>query len=138
MALAWVLAGCLNFGDDIETTSPSPKQVSGCAKLMYLNPNIKIDPMGLKIIASGIDDIVWFKFETRANIKNIFNAKYVDVSNFSKNEYVITPAKNISWWIKRKKLLLGGQIELPNVKNMNVGIEQQKNRNIVYIVWHEM
>jgi hypothetical protein len=131
------LSGCLNFGKDEETTSPTPAQVSRCYSEMYLNPDLKIHPLGYKLEGSGIDDAIWFKFETDAAVSEIFNSTVIDTTKFTQNYTLLYEIKGLKWWDIKGKSLLGGQIELPNVRYMNVGIEKKGDSNLVYIMWHE-
>ncbi len=44
----------------------------------------------------------------------------------------------LKWWDVKGKKLLGGQVELPNTRFMNVGVEKNDDGYLVYIMWHEM
>ena len=46
--------------------------------------------------------------------------------------------KGRKWWDVKGKNLLGGQVELPNVRFMNVGVEQTENGYMIYVMWHEV
>ncbi|HEX3046395.1 MAG TPA: hypothetical protein VHY08_16685, partial [Bacillota bacterium] len=65
-----LISGCLDFGKEEETTHPTSLQVLQCRKLMYLNPNLDIKPLGFKLLGSGIDDAIWLKFRTNAKSLN--------------------------------------------------------------------
>ena len=41
------------------------------------------------------------------------------------------------WWDVKGKKLLGGKVELPNVRVMTVGIEKTEEGCVVYIMWWE-
>lgn len=131
------LSGCLNFGQDEETTFPTPDQISRCFTEMYLNPDLKLRPLGYKLEGSGIDDGIWFKFETNADISEIFNSIIVDTTKFVQNTPLLYEVKGLKWWDITGKSLLGGQVELPNARYMNIGIEKKENIHVVYIMWHE-
>lgn len=135
--LPLLLSGCLSFGSDVETASPSPEQVARCVAEMYINPGVVIRPLGFKLLGSGIDDAIWFKFETTANVQSLFNLKIVDTSGFSESSNQAQDGQGPSWWDLSGKKLLGGQVQLPNARFMNVHIEKKGDRNIVYILWHE-
>ncbi|MBE9140997.1 hypothetical protein IQ254_27995 [Nodosilinea sp. LEGE 07088] len=128
----------MNFGKDEETTTPTEAQLSRCQVEMYLNPSINIVPLGYKLEGSGIDDAIWFKFETDASsLQEIFDRNVVDTSTF-KNGFVLTDGINASkWWDVENKEVLGGQVELPNARFMNIGIEKNDDGYQVYIMWHE-
>ena len=59
------LAGCsFDFTDpnaDVTTTSPTIAQVTYCRNVMYINPELEIDPVGYSI-ETGMDDVIRFKF----------------------------------------------------------------------------
>ena len=89
-----VLTGCLDFGEDEETISPTKDQVSRCRSEMYLNPSIKITPLGFKLEGSGIDDAIWFKFKIDIiDVQNIFDGKVVDTAKF-KDGFTFAVDKN--------------------------------------------
>lgn len=140
MLLAVVLScsGCLEFGNDEETSSPTKKQVDRCRSEMYLNPSMQITPLGYKLEGSGIDDAIWFKFKTDVSeAQEIFDIKVVDTSKFQIGFSFIREMTELRWWDVKNKELLGGQVELPNVRFMNVGIEKNNEGFVVYIMWHE-
>ena len=79
--LPLVLAGCLDFGEDEETTTPTVKQVARCRAKMYLKKSMKLTPLGLRLEGSGIDDAIWFKFRTDvAGPAETFDTSVVDVT----------------------------------------------------------
>lgn len=129
--------GCLDFGKDEETTSPTKVQINNCISKMYLNPSLKITPLGFKLEGSGIDDAIWFKFKTDvAEVQDIFNSKVVDTSKFKNDFSFIHDMSKVKWWNTKGKKFFGVQVELPNVKYMNVGIEKVDDGYVVYIMWH--
>jgi len=46
--------------------------------------------------------------------------------------------KDLKWWDVKDKNLLGGKVELPKLRFMNVGIEKSNEGYLVYIMWHEV
>jgi len=131
LSLSLISTGCLAFGIDEETTTPTEAQLSRCRAEMYLNPSMKITPIGYKLEGSGIDDAIWFKFWTDVSgVQEIFDVKVVDTSKFKTGFTFSHEMKEIKWWDVENKELLGGQVELPNVRFMNVGIEK-----IVKVMW---
>lgn len=132
-------SGCLEFGNDEETTSPTKEQVDRCRSEMYLNPSMQITPLGYKLEGSGIDDAIWFKFSTDVSeVKELFDIKVVDTSKFQTGFSFIHDMTKLKWWDVKNNELLGGQVELPNVRFMNVGIEKNNQGFVVYIMWHEV
>ncbi|MCP3935210.1 MAG: hypothetical protein GY708_07545 [Actinomycetia bacterium] len=133
-----LLAGCLSFGEDEETTMPDPGQVDRCRAEMYLNPSLTLFPLGYKLEGSGIDDAIWFKFKTRASDPaEIFDTSIVDVTTFKKGFSFLYEMEGVPWWDVADKDFLGGQVALPNVRFMNVGMHETSEGYIVYIMWHE-
>ena len=138
LLVALSFAGCLEFGKDEETIMPTKAQVDRCRSEMYLNPSVKITPLGFKLEGSGIDDAIWFKFKPESiDLVEIFDSKVVDISKF-KNDFTFLPEmKNLKWWDVKGKKLLGEQVSLPNARVMNVGVEKTENGYMIYIMWHE-
>ena len=128
--------GCLGFGKDEETINPTLQQVSKCRELMHLNPSLDITPLGYKLLASGIDDAIWFKFRAdTVSLNEIFNLSTI-AKEFSEG-FVLIPEKGLNWWDVVNKNFIGGQVSLPNSKFMNVGIEKEMDGLIIYIFWFE-
>ena len=76
-----LFSGCLGVKVE-ETTSPTKEQVNRCRSEMYINPSIRIAPLGFKHVRYR-DDAIWFKFKTDvSDVQKIFNAKVVDTSKF--------------------------------------------------------
>ena len=131
--------GCLDFGDDIQTTTPSKKQIDDCIHRMHLNPSLKIEPVGYMFQGSGIDDAIWFKFYTDSNdIDKIFLKKFVDKAKFKEGFTFSQDRADLKWWGSSNKTFYGAQVELPKSKFMNVGIEKIDDKYAVYIMWHEI
>jgi hypothetical protein len=128
--------GCLEFGTDEETTTPTEDQVSRCRTEMYLNDAAEITPLGFKLLGSGIDDVIWFKFEADADdLSQVFDTSVVNTDEFEKN--VMYKMEDVEWWDVEGKELVGGEISLPNARFMNLGAEKIEGGYIVYIMWHE-
>ena len=138
-ALSVVVTGCLKYGDDVETTSPTEAQVARCRAEMCLNPALNVTPLGFKLEGSGIDDAIWFKFSTDAsNVDQIFDMNAVDTAKFKDGFNFAHKMDALTWWDVNSKALLGAQVELPNARFMNVGIVRTDAGYLVYIMWHEV
>jgi len=130
--------GCLDFGDDIETTDPTAEQLQFCKTVMYLNDELIYEPIGLKILGSGIDDAVWFCFTTKeTDISKIFLPEYISPDSLTKAIDIYSPENMPNWWNIMDKNLSGNTIELPGGTFMSIGIEKNNNGHIVYIFWHQ-
>lgn len=135
--LPLLLSGCLDFGPNVTTTTPSASDVSRCRAEMYIDPDVKIQPKGFKL-TSGIDDAIWFKFNAETpNITNVFRDDVVDSSLFRKG-FTLHSDSLPSWWDVSLQSLTGGQVSLPNARFMNVGYFDNGDGTLtVYIMWHE-
>ena len=128
---------CLDFGPEEETTAPTASQVSRCRAEMYVRDPVTITPLGFKLDGSGIDDIIWFKFETDSDdLAQVFDTTVVDVHTFEEGVSMMT-LDNVAWWDVEGKDLLGGQVALPNARFMTVGAEKVEGGYVIYVVWNE-
>lgn len=138
LLVALSFAGCLEFGEDKETITPTKARIDRCRSEIYLNPSTKITPLGFKLEGSGIDDAIWFKFKAESiDLAEIFDSKVVDTSKFKNDFTFLHEMKTLKWWNVKGKKLLGGQVSLPNARFMNVGVEKTEDGYKVYIMWHE-
>jgi hypothetical protein len=129
---------CLDFGSDEETTTPTESQVNRCRAEMYLNDTVQITPLGFKLEGSGIDDVIWFKFETNTtDLSQVFDTTVVDTDKFTEHTNVMSDLQDVEWWDVEGKDLLGGQVSLPNVRYMNVEAEKIEGGYVIYIRWNE-
>jgi len=71
-------------------------------------------------------------------VEEIFDSEVVDTSTFKDGFTFAHDMDELKWWDAKGKQLLGGQVDLPNVKFMNVGIEKNGDGYVVYIMWHEV
>jgi len=138
LLLSALPSGCLDFGKDEEAQIPTAAQVARCRSVMHLNPDLKIGPLGFRLRGSGIDDAIWFKFKSKASkVAEVFDTAVVDVSEFE-DGFTMLPVKGLKWWDVNGKTFLGGEVSLPNVKFMKVGITKTADGLLVYIMWHEI
>lgn len=130
--------GCLDFGKDEETLTPTQSQVQRCRAEMYVNDTVNITPLGFKLEGSGIDDAIWFKFKADANdLAQVFDTTVVDVDKFEESAHVMPVLKDVEWWDVEGKSLLGGRVALPHARFMNVGAEKVDGGYVIYVMWHE-
>jgi hypothetical protein len=144
LARIWVVGcfavGCSIIGNNEMTSTPTNAQVHQCRMAMYINPSVKITPLGFRRDGSGSDSAMWFKFATtHVELADIFDSDVVDTSDFTfDNEYILLHHMNDTvWWDVKNKQLLGGQVLLPNSCVMNIGIDSDTAGYTVYIMWHE-
>lgn len=132
-----LFSGCLSFGEDVETTEPSPGHISKCRRLMYLQDDLVFQGEGYKI-THGIDVAIWFKFNTaETSASEIFIDSIVDIWRFE-DSFDLYPHQDIKWWDVQDKYLYGGVVELPDTKFMSVGMDRNSRGTTVYIFWHEI
>ena len=132
------LVGCLKFGSKESTTNPNAQQLAHCRQVLYLSTNLVLEAKGYKFDASGIDAAMWFKFTTDStDPAGLFQTNVVDTSGFSTG-FALSPSDDIPWWDVKGLDLMGGQVELPGVKFMNVGLLSSDSNTVVYIFWHEI
>jgi len=138
LLLAVFCTGCLDFGEDEETTSPTNAQVARCRSEMYLNRSVQLTPLGYKLLGSGIDDAIWFKFKPEStDLTEIFDNTVVDTFEFKSPFTFDHEMKDLQWWDVEGKTLLGGRVSLPNARYMTVGINKTEEGYVIYIMWHE-
>ena len=135
-----MLCGCLDFGEKEETTSPTTKQIDACRKMIYLQLLATIKPLGLKHDATGIDLRFWFKFETtETDLSKVFDVKVVDTSLFTSTSAFVNDSQDPVWWdTKGKTTFIGGHVDLPKAKFMDVAAEKTASGYVVYISWWEL
>ncbi|NLS95045.1 MAG: hypothetical protein GXX96_23045 [Planctomycetaceae bacterium] len=131
-----LLPGCLEFGPNISTTSPAPEQIEKCRSIMHLRADAEIHPLGLDY-TSGPDDSACLKFTTpQTDVAALFDPEFVDVSGFQeKFDLLFDTSVGRSWWDPESKPLRGAQISLPNAEFMNIGIREEEQGLVVYIMW---
>ncbi|WP_146118674.1 hypothetical protein [Blastopirellula marina] len=134
---ALMLGGCLDFGPNISTTKPTAEQVKFCRSVMYLNPQVIIEPQGFQLI-SGIDRYVLLKFVVpTSDINQLFLSPPVDVLLMRPN-FDFSGGPNEPWWDPPSSGLIGAHYELPYVKFMNAAyIDNGDGTLTVYVQWNE-
>ncbi len=149
--LCLTLTGCqtdfLGYGDDISTTSPTSEQIQYCREVMYINPELKIDPKGY-YLQPGMDDIIRFKFTAKTDDpKVMFDSSQVDSSQYATGfniaELAPNSEANSGWWDVGSKELTGANYVVPppnsaGMRGLNVGYVNNEDGTLtVYVLWHE-
>ncbi len=130
--------GCLDFGEDIVTTNPTAEQLEFCETVMHLNEELVYEPIGLKILGSGIDDAVWFCFTTKeTDISKIFISEYIPPDSLNKAINIYSPDNLPNWWDTANKNLTGDTFELTGGTFISIGIAKNNTGYTIYIFWHE-
>ena len=75
------MAGCMSFAPDpppVITKNPTQSQLQFCHSAMYIDPNIKIAPVGFYYQEHFLDDEAAFKFNATANnASEIFQTDFI-------------------------------------------------------------
>lgn len=133
---ALLAAGCLRFGVDEQTSSPTSSQLARCRAVMHLKSDRKLSPLGFKLDGSGIDDRICFKFQTdSSDPAEVFDTTIVDVTKFQAGYAFLQDDEGVSWWDVRGQTFVGGQVSLPGGRFMDVGIRPVAEGAVVYICW---
>jgi len=137
--LLMVAAGCLDFGEDVETDNPTQQQLDYCEAVMHLNPQMVYNPAGIKLIGSGIDDAAWMCFFTgETQTAAIFDTTYIFPDSLLGNVYLYSPEDMPEWWNPGEYKLTGGRIALSNGCFINVGMNRTSEGTAVFIFWNEI
>ncbi len=138
LAIFLLIAGCLDFGSDTVTENPTSEQLNYCEAIMHIKDDLLYRPLGLKIIGSGIDDAVWFCFQTEeTDPAEIFDADFVHPDSLHSSVSIYTPEDIPLWWNAADEDLFGGVFSFSGGRYMTVGIDRQENDCTVYIFWNE-
>lgn len=133
-----LVAGCLGFGENIETGQPTAEQLAFCQSAMYLNDQLHFEPIGLRIDATGIDAAAWFCFFTEeVAIEKIFDSEFVSPDSLSDPVSFYSNESMPAWWDADEKVLEGGTVSLDGGIYMTVGIFREEHGSTVYIFWFE-
>jgi len=144
-----VVSGCqtdfMGFPPPTSTTSPTAKQVQYCRDVMYINPDLDIEPSGF-FLRPGMDDTIRFKFIAKTNDPSqLFESDMIAATDFKPDfgVYALSPNARDSWWDIATQKLTGGNFSVPSrtsagSRGLNVGyFENSKGTLTVYILWHE-
>lgn len=133
-----LVAGCLDFGENIVTEQPTAEQLAFCQSAMYLNDQLDFEPVGLRIDATGIDAVVWFRFFTEeVTAGRIFDSEFVSPDSLRNTVSFYSYENMPKWWDADEKVLEGGTVHLNTGRHMTVGIHREERGSTVYIFWSE-
>jgi hypothetical protein len=143
------VAGCqtdfLGYGPEECTTTPSAKQVERCREVMYINPDLKIEPLGY-CFKPDLDSSIRFKFLAQTNDPSqVFVSSRVDASKFNDRfrKSALEVNANVGWWDVSSIRLEGGNFEVPSqggtgVRGLDVGYAKNADGTLtVYVFWWE-
>jgi hypothetical protein len=147
--VAFSVLGCstsfLGYPAPRSTITPNADEIAQCRRVMYIQPDLQIKPLGFFLLDS-IDDIVRFKFIAMTDDPaSIFDPKFVDPTAFRVgiDTHALQPNSTDSWWDLSKKTLTGGRFVVPppgaqGSRGLNIGYTRNQDKTItVYVLWHE-
>ncbi len=130
---------CLDFGENILTTELTRDQLNSCRSLFHICEEAEIEPVGLRILGSGIDDAVWFKFEADVPEPGMIFHKDVVPEDLLTGQVSFYQYDDMpQWWDTRNRIFTGGTVTLESGSVMKIGYQQEPDRIICYIYYHEM
>jgi hypothetical protein len=133
-----LFCGCISFGEDVNTTDPTPDHVERCRREMHILPGVEIEAEGFILLGSGIDDAIWFKFTTPSAMAEIFDPDVVDPASLADVSDSFAEIEDAPWWDASGRELTGGSYELPGVRFMRVGMaENPEGGTTVFVMWNE-
>lgn len=130
---------------DVTTTSPTNEQVQYCRDVMYINPDLEIQPVGYSI-RTGLDDEIRFKFIAQTNDPSqLFDTTHVDSQKFLKefNPSMLKPEAGEAWWDLSSRQLQGADFIVPppgsqGSRGLNIAYSKNDDGTLtVYVLWHE-
>lgn len=143
------LAGCqtdfMGFPNPTSTTAPTPDQIQYCRDVMYINPDLDVEPLGY-YIQPGMDDVIRFKFIAKTgDPSELFDPKHVDSAEFKTDFRVsaMDPKATDKWWDISSQKLTGGNFSVPppnapGGRGLNIGYTKNADGTLtVYVLWHE-
>lgn len=135
----------LGYPASTTTTTPTKAQIQYCRDVMYLNPSVKIEPLGF-FLQPGMDEVIRFKFVAHTDDPaQIFDAAQVDSKKFGVGFHLsaLEPGATDEWWDVSKHSLTGGNFSVPSPKSsgtrgLNIGYTKNADGTLtVYVLWHE-
>ena len=142
-------AGCsfdfIGSNAGVTTTSPTKDQVAYCRDVMYINPELEIDPVGYSI-ETGMDDVIRFKFIAKTDDPSIlFNPVRIDRKKFVDDFRLSTmkPQAPETWWDLSSQQVTGANFTVPppdskGTRGLNIAYAKNDDGTLtVYVLWCE-
>ena len=130
---------------DVTTTTPTIDQVKYCREVMYINPELEIDPVGYSI-ETGMDDVIRFKFIAKTDDPSIlFDTSRVDAKKYSDDFILSTlnPQAPETWWDLSSQQVTGANFTVPppgaqGTRGLNIAYAKNEDGTLtVYVLWYE-
>ena len=129
------------------TTSPDAAQIKYCREVMYIEPELEIEPLGYRYEHGFQDDAIAFKFIAKTEtIGDIFNSEFVDSAELvlRDTEYGLRNDLAETWWDVANRKLIGDNFNVPppgstGARALNIGIFDNDDGSFtVYVYWFEI
>ena len=130
---------------DVTTTSPTIDQVKYCRDVMYINPELEIDPIGYSI-ETGMDDVIRFKFIAKTDDPSIlFETSRVNTKKFAEDfiPSSLNPQASETWWDLSSQQVTGANFTVPppnskGTRGLNIAYAKNDDGTLtVYVLWYE-
>lgn len=128
------------------TTKPTEEMVEHCRKIMHLDPQLELQPLGFCYFDHFMDDAIAFKFKTKRTDR-LFKAEFVSSDELkrarSTRELGLHLRFDEEWWNPQEQELIGGQFTVPlpgekGVRGLCIGIANNDDETLtVYVYWFE-
>ncbi len=128
------------------TTTPGRQQIQYCRDVMYIHPELVLEPVGYYYEHGFQDDQIAFKFIARTRqLDGIFDPAFVPPSELVTRKSNIGLERDIGqpWWDSHTQTLIGGNFTVPppgsqGTRGLNVGIADNGDDTFtVYVYWFE-
>jgi hypothetical protein len=105
---------------------------------LNISDDLVFEPLGLKILGSGIDGAVWFAFKTEeTDYTRFFNSELIPADSLTNAVSLPWDSTMPEWWNTRNRTFTGGTISLAAGKWITVGFSPTEGGTVCYIFWHE-
>ena len=150
IAISFALSGCdsmLGVKPPVVSTTPNQEQVDYCRKVMYINPEIEIEPIGYYYEYGFQDDLICFKFDALTDdYAKIFQADVLPVEKLVTQERSRHLDRDIGqkWWDPPKSKFIGGDFSVPDPRTKGdrgfsvAVVANGEGRFTVYVYWFEV
>ena len=150
IAASLAFSGCdstLGVKPPVTSATPGKEQVTHCRKVMYINPDIEIEPLGYHYEHGFLDDLICFKFEAlTGEYAKIFQEDVLPAQKLVMQERSSNLNRDIDqqWWDPPKSKFIGGDFSVPALhtkgdRGLSVAVVPNgKDRLTVYALWFEL
>ncbi|MEM7246248.1 MAG: hypothetical protein AAF533_12945 [Acidobacteriota bacterium] len=135
----------LGSGEETATTTPTAAQVAYCRSVMYIRPELEIEPLGHALMP-GLDDVIRFKFRAKTDDPSLlFDPGQVDATTFAPGlaGASLEIGSPQAWWDVASQQLTGARFTVPppdspGTRGLAIGhVDNGDGTLTVYVLWHE-